>query len=383
MVAAVREGASIRSVARAHDVSLATVQWWLRRARDRPLDHVDWSDHPPIPGRSRRTQPAVEDLVLVLRRELKETSDLGEYGAQAIHREFAAREHVVVPSVRTIGRVLERRGALDGRRRMRRPPPPPGWYLPEWGEGRAELDSFDTIEGLTLEGGLRLEVLNVISLQGGLPGSWPQPLVTAKTAVEALLEHWREFGLPAYAQFDNDTVFQGSHHGQDSLGRVVRTCLQLGVTPVFAPPQESGFQAAVGNFNGRWQAKVWARFHHASLAALQECSRRYVHAHRTRAAARIEAAPTRRPFPAAWQPDLQAHPVGTLIFIRHSTEAGTVSLLGRTFGVDPLWPHRLVRCEVNLNTQTIRFHALRRREPHYQSLLHEAPYSFPRRRFVE
>lgn len=383
MVAAVREGASIRSVARAHDVSLATVQWWLRRAGDRPLDHVDWSDHPPIPGRSRRTQPAVEDLVLVLRRELKETSDLGEYGARAIHREFAAREHGVVPSVRTIGRVLERRGALDGRRRMRRPPPPPGWYLPEWGEGRAELDSFDTIEGLTLEGGLRLEVLNVISLQGGLPGSWPQPLVTAKTAVEALLEHWREFGLPAYAQFDNDTVFQGSHHGQDSLGRVVRTCLQLGVTPVFAPPQESGFQAAVENFNGRWQAKVWARFHHASLAALQECSRRYVHAYRTRAAARIEAAPTRRPFPAAWQPDLQAHPVGTLIFIRRSTEAGTVSLLGRTFGVDPLWPHRLVRCEVNLNTQTIRFHALRRREPHSQPLLHEAPYSFPRRRFVE
>ena len=212
--------------------------------------------------------------MLVLRRELKETSDLGEYGAQAIHREFAAREHVVVPSVRTIGRVLERRGALDGRRRMRRPPPPPGWYLPEWGEGRAELDSFDTIEGLTLEGGLRLEVLNVISLQGGLPGSWPQPLVTAKSAVEALGEHWQEFGLPAYAQFDNDTVFQGSHHGQDSLGRVVRTCLQLGVTPVFAPPQESGFQAAVGNFNGRWQAKVWARFHHASLAALQERSRR-------------------------------------------------------------------------------------------------------------
>lgn len=383
MVAAVREGASIRSVARAHDVSLATVQWWLRRAGDRPLDHVDWSDHPPIPGRSRRTQPAVEDLVLVLRRELKETSDLGEYGARAIHREFAARGHGVVPSVRTIGRVLERRGALDGRRRMRHPPPPPGWYLPEWGEGRAELDSFDTIEGLTLEGGLRLEVLNVISLQGGLPGSWPQPLVTAKTAVEALVEHWREFGLPAYAQFDNDTVFQGSHHGQDSLGRVVRTCLQLGVTPVFAPPQESGFQAAVENFNGRWQAKVWARFHHASLPALQERSRRYVHAYRTRAAARIEAAPTRRPFPAAWQPDLQAHPVGTLIFIRRSTEAGTVSLLGRTFGVDPLWPHRLVRCEVNLNTQTIRFHALRRREPHYQPLLHEAPYSFPRRRFVE
>ena len=383
MVAAVRDGASMRSVARAHDVSLATVQWWLRRAGQRPLEDVDWRDHAPIPGRTRRTESPVENSVLVVRRELKETSDLGEYGALAIHRELAARGHVAVPSVRTIGRILERRGALDGRRRLRRPPPPPGWYLPDCGEGRAELDSFDIIEGLTLEGGLRLEVLNVVSLHGGLPGSWPQPLVTAKTAVEALLEHWRQFGLPGYAQFDNDTIFQGSHHGQDSLGRVVRTCLRLGVTPVFAPPQESGFQAAVENVNGRWQAKVWARFYHASLAALHECSRRYIRAYRQRAAARIEAAPARRPFPAAWQPDLQAHPVGTVIFIRRSSEAGTVSLLGRTFGVDALWPHRLVRCDMNLNAQTIRFHALRRREPHHQPLLHEAPYSFPRRRFLE
>jgi len=373
----------MRSVARAHDVSLSTVQWWLRRAGQRPLDHVDWSDRPPIPKRRRRTQSEVEDLVVVVRRELKETSDLGEYGARAIYRELAARGPGVTPAVRTIGRILERRGALDAGRRMRRPPPPPGWYLPDVAAGSAELDSFDTVEGLTFEGGLRIEVLNVVSLHGGLPGSWPQPLVTARTVVEALVEHWRAFGLPTYAQFDNDTVFQGSHHGQDSLGRVVRTCLQLGVTPVFAPPQESGFQAAIENFNGRWQAKVWVRFHHPSLAALHECSRRYVHAYRARVAARIEAAPARRPFPAAWRPDLQAHPAGTVIFIRRSSEIGAVSLLGRTFGVDALWPHRLVRCDMNLTAQTIRFHALRRREPHHQPLLHEAPYSFPRRCFVE
>src|SRR5262249_29963128 len=149
----------------------------------------------------------------------------------AIYRELAARGHRGAPAVRTIGRILERRGALDGGRRMRRPPPPRGWYLPDVAAGRAELDSFDTVEGLTFEGGLRIEFLNVVSLHGGLPGSWPQPLVTAKTVVEVLVEHWRAFGLPAYAQFDNDTVFQGSHHGQDSLGRVVRTCLRLGGHP--------------------------------------------------------------------------------------------------------------------------------------------------------
>jgi hypothetical protein len=286
MVAEVRAGASMRAVARAHDVSLSTVQWWCRRAGDRSLDRVDWSDRPPIAARIHRTESGVEDLVLVLRRALKETSDLGEYGARAVHRELVARGHALVPSVRTIGRILERRGALDAGRRIRRPPPPPGWYLPEVATGRAELDSFDIVEGLALEGGVRLEVLNVISLHGGLPGSWPQPLVTAKTAVEALVEHWREFGRPAYVQFDNDTIFQGGHRGPDVLGRVVRTCLRLDVVSVFVPPQESGFLAAIENFNGRWQGKVWARFHHDSLDALQERSWRYVRAYRQRAGCR-------------------------------------------------------------------------------------------------
>ncbi len=98
MVAEVRAGASMRAVARAHAVSLSTVQWWARRAGDLALDRVDWSDRPPLAERIHRTDSAVEDLVLTLRRELKDTSDLGEYGARAIHRELVARDHVRMPS---------------------------------------------------------------------------------------------------------------------------------------------------------------------------------------------------------------------------------------------------------------------------------------------
>jgi hypothetical protein len=243
----------MRAVARTHHVSLSTVQLWVARAGDLPLDRVEWSDRAPLPLRTQRSKPALEDRVLRLRRELKETSDLGEYGARAIHRQWLARGYREPPSVRTIGRILERRGALDSRRRIRRNPPPPGWYLPDVAQEKAELDSFDIVEGLALAGGRRVEVLNVVSLHGGLPGAWPQSLVTSKTTVQALLQHWHEFGLPGYAQFDNDTIFQGSHSAPDALGRVVRVCLQLGVSAVFAPPRESGFQAAIENFNGRWQ----------------------------------------------------------------------------------------------------------------------------------
>jgi hypothetical protein len=357
-------------VARQFGVGIATVSLWVERARGQRLDRVDWSDRPSVPHNTQRTGSATEDLVLIVRKELAH-GDLGAVGAQAIRQALRDRGGTAVPSVRTINRILARRGALDGRTRTRRPPPPRGWYLPTVAAARAELDSFDIVEGLVIEGGTQVEVLNGVSLHGGLVVSWPQTVITAKFVSAAMVEHWRSVGLPAYAQFDNDPIFEGAQVHPDTIGRVARTCLSLGVVPVFVPPRETGFQAAIEGFNGRWQAKVWTRFHHESLPALQAQSARYIAAHRQRCAARIEAAPQRHPFPRGWRLDLQAAPQGQLVFLRRSNEGGEVQLLGRTFAVDSLWQHRLVRAEVDLLGQRIRFYRLRRRDPKQQPLLRE------------
>jgi len=254
-VAAVRAGASQRSVARRFRVPLATVQFWLERAGGLALDEVDWGSRASTPKHPLRVSRRVEDRVLRARRVLRDHSALGEFGAVAIQR-YLLEHHEGAPAVRTIGRILARRGALDGRTRVRRPPPPAGWYLPEVARRAAELDSFDTVMGLVIAGGTDVEVLNTISLHGGLVASWVTTGVTARQTVRFLVEHWRHYGLPRYAQFDNDTRFQGAHQFADTFGRVTRLCVSLGVVPVFAPPRETGFQAAVESYNGRWQAKV-------------------------------------------------------------------------------------------------------------------------------
>lgn len=382
MVAAVRGGRSQRQVAREQGVSLATVQLWLARAGDRRLDRVDWSDRPSRPGRTARTEPELEHLILDLRRQLREESALGEYGAAAIRRELLSRPEVPTPApaVRTIGRILERRGALDAKRRVRRPPPPPGWYLPEVGAGRAELDSFDVIEGLRLRGGLHVEVLTAISLHGGLPAAWPAADMRSGRMVLAMQQHWRSLGLPGYAQFDNDARFIGAHRHPDSIGTVIRLCLALAVVPVFVPPRETGFQAAVEAFNGRWQQKVWARRGwDGSLVSLQQRSSAYIAAYRRRVAARIESAPGRLPLSPTL--DLDARPAGRMIFLRRTTASGTVAVLNRTYLVDRHWPHRLVRAELDLDARHLRFYALRRREPADQPLLGQLSYDPPRRWF--
>ena len=277
-----------------------------------------------------------------------------------------------VETAMTINRILERRGVLDGQKSARRPPPRLGWYLPEVASKQQELDSFDVVEGLVIKGGPQVEVLNGVSVHGGLAASWPvEASVTAKRVVESLIEHWRAFGLPGYAQFDNDTIFPGPHAHPDVVGCVSRLCLSLGVVPGFVVPREFGFQATIEGYNGTWQAKVWARFEHGSLPDLQGRSQRYVAALRRHRADRIEAAPRRRAFPERWRLNLQSRLKGRIIYLRRTSAAGTVEVLGRCFEVDPHWLNRLVRVEVDLDQDKIRFYRLRRREPSDQPLVAE------------
>jgi putative transposase len=383
-VAAVRSGRSQHDVAHGFGVSQSTVHAWVRRAQGQRLDRVDWHDCPCTPRTTTRTEATIEDLVLTVRTELGQCSDLGFHGAEAIHEALKARQVEPLPSVRTINRILERRGALDGQRRIRRPPPPPGWHLPEVASKRRELDSFDVVEGLVIKGGPQIEVLNGISLHGGLPASFPMGAsVTAKVVVESLVEHWRAFGLPGYAQFDNDTIFQGPHTHPDVVGRVSRLCLSLGVVPVFVVPHEFGFQSMIENYNGTWQAKVWARFEHGALPDLQGHSQRYVTALRRHRADRIESAPPRRAFPTPWRLNLQSRLRGRIIYLRRTSAAGTVEVLGRSFEVDPHWLNRLVRVEVDLDGDRIRIYRLRRREPQDQPLLRELNHHIKNKKFSE
>lgn len=384
MVTAVRRGLAERAVARRFGVSLHTVQRWVARAGTTRLDRVDWHDRP-AGGRisARRTPAAVEDAVLTLRQQLRETSALGEYGAAAIQRALRAPAAApagrgVVPAERTIARILARHGAVDHAGRVRRPAPPPGWHLPRVAAGAVELDAFDVIDDLKLAGGPLLDVLTGVSLRGGLPAAWPLATATTQAILPCLQAHWQRFGRPGYAQFDNDTRFQGAHQHPDVFGRVTRFCLQLGVTPVFVAPYEFGLQNAIEHFNGLYTAKVWRRFHYTSRRALMAQSHRYLEARRARLAERIAAAPARAPWAVGWTFQPAQLPAAVVVFIRRTSATGRLTLLGHEWLVDPHWCHRLVRADVDLGAHEIRCTALRRREPAAQPLLTTLPYHYPR-----
>jgi len=382
MVQAVRRGESVRSVARRFAMSPATVLKWVSRGEGRRLDRVNFADRPR--GAKvvwNRTPVTAERRVLELRQHLRNDSLLGEFGAKAIHGELSTRGRQPVPSVATINRILKRHGAQDASRRQRRPAPPSGWYLPRLAAREVELDSFDLIEDLALRGGQQFGVVTAVAIHGRQVDAWPEVELTASTVVRRLIERWSQLGLPAYAQFDNDTRFQGAHQWVDAVGRVSRLCLSLGVVPVFAPPLEHGLQNAIEGFNALWQAKVWQRFEFGTLLQLDHHSSKYVRAHRARHAIRIEHAPPRRAFPTSWRLNLDAPLTGCLIYLRRTDEQGHVYVLGHRIPVNPLWSHRLVRCEVHLDRESIQCFALRRRDPTDQPLLNQIHYRIPKRPF--
>ena len=369
MVAAVRNGQTQRAVARRFGVGLGHLQYWLARTHGQKLAAVDWTDQSTAPRQQgRQTKVTLQRRVLSLRQEWRQ-GDLGFVGAQAIQEALHVdRPKAKLPSLRTIGRILQAHGALDGVRRVRRAAPPAGWYLPDVASGQAELDAFDVIEDLPLEAGPRLDVLTTRALWGSVCGAWVSAALRARWLCERLEIHWRQHGCPAYAQFDNDSRFQGTHTHPDVLGQVIRFCLSLGVTPVFAPPREHGPQNLNESFNHLWQQKVWHRFHHASAAAFQATRDRFVAAYQQRRAAREDQSPNRRRFPKRWQLDLQARPKGTVIYLRRTDDAGAIRVLGHRWEVDALWAHRLVRAEVDLDANQIRCYRLRRRAPEDQPL---------------
>ena len=100
-------------------------------------------------------------------------------------------------------------------------------------------------------------------------------------------------------------------------------------------------------------------------------------------AARVEAAPDRRAFPGDWKLNLKKRPHGRVVYLRRTNGVSEVTLLGQTWPLGQMWPNRLVRCEVDLDQDKIRFFTLRRKEPTSQPQVLEVDYRLLNRGFQE
>jgi hypothetical protein len=204
-----------------------------------------------------------------------------------------------------------------------------------------------------------VQLFNGLSLHGNLLHSSAVSTVTTENTILTFVEHWKQFGLPKYVQFDNDMVFQGARR-VNVIGKVIRLCLSLKVIPIFTPPYEQGFQGKIERFNGEIQEKFWRRRVLKNINDVERHLEKYVQAHRFVYQEKILLAPRRRAFPKRWQRDDKKPLSGTIIYLRRTDGSGRIRFLEREWLVCENWINRLVRVGVNLDEGKVRFFALRR-----------------------
>ena len=189
-----------------------------------------------------------------------------------------------------------------------------------------------------------------------------------------LIDHWKKFGLPKYVQFDNDTVFQGNRK-PNGLGTVIKVCLALGVTPVFATPYEQGFQNKIERFNGEIQRTFWKRKRFKNLKQVTTELEKYVFEHRLTHQENIVTAPIRKKFPTQWNEKKVPQIQGKIIYLRRTDDEGYVNILENKLFVHKHWLNRLVRAEIDIDNNNIRFYQLRRKEPEKQIMLKKLKFN--------
>lgn len=356
-----RRGARFAAVARGVGRSRSWLaKWWRRYRREgRP----GLRDHSRAPRRIwRRTALRLVALVLRVRAELvahrrRGTAFAGR-GADAIRWELERHGVRRLPSRRTIERILTQHGCTrrEPRRRRGGGRPCPAPRATRVGAvQQTDLVGPRHVRGP--RGITRFFAFHTLELVSRAAAASYYHDKSAEAWCAHLLHAWRELGVPAVSQLDNEFgVVGGNPHGF-TFSQVVRLGLLLGAHWWFIPPGEPGRNPDIESFNGLWQGRVLWRHRCPALPAVRRTSARFLryyhgrphrklgvatHGSRFPGVVLAAARDQLRPLPAGFSldryRDRQGHlqlPLarGRISFVRRVAGTGTVDLPGGTYRV--------------------------------------------------
>jgi len=233
-----------------------STQWfykWLKRFHQGSDDWFKERSRRPA-GNSRRTAEALEQQVIAVRKELDAQGLF--CGDQAILWHLEDMSARPLPSLRTVARILERRGLVCNKEKrfVSKGKKYPGLAAALPGD----VHQTDFVGPCYLKGTVRFHSLHSIDLTTARCAA--QPMIDGKTGIiEAMWAVWMRLGLPRFEQVDNEWVFFGSPAHPRGMGNLIRLCLPLGVEPVFIPIREPWRNGTVEKFNDHWEQKFFSR----------------------------------------------------------------------------------------------------------------------------
>lgn len=235
---------------------------WLKRFQsDGPNWYKEQSRAPRT--KNRKISSEKEKMILTARKDL-ESKPYAQYGPQAIYYKLA-QKGVEVPPVWTIARTLNRHNLTFKKKSS--PYKSKGKKYPyEY----ALCQQMDFVGPRYLYSKARCYFLSLICCDTHYAQVSVLDNQRSDDTCENLISNWKTAGLPDFLQMDNYLSFWGSLIRPNALGKVIRLCLSLKVTPVFVPIREPWRNGVIEHFNQTMQKAILHSKIYTDIAELQK-----------------------------------------------------------------------------------------------------------------
>lgn len=246
-------------------------KWWARYRRYGRASLESRSRAPKHVHNKMRLE--IEEAIVRIRKVLEEQTDpelkYAFIGAPTIRTELKRTPLRPVPSVRAIGRALQRRELTQPRRKRKRPNEPTAYCPLPVAQDLNDVHAMDIVMRHLL-GGERVCSFHLLDLASRYPILRQYPDKSAVSAKSFLVATWQTVGLSRLLQMDNEATFCGGYRGKRVFSQVVRLCLTVGVEVVFIPFYSPKKNADIESFNSDWDLAFWQRERFRDLAHVQE-----------------------------------------------------------------------------------------------------------------
>jgi len=214
-----------------------------------------------------------EKLIINVRKKLMATP-FSQYGPQAIYYDLEQQGYDPPPAWQ-IARVLERNNL--SRPKGKSPYIPKGKEYPY---NYILCQQMDLVGPRYLWCKARYYFLSLIDCDTHYAQTRILENKGADSICEELVNFWKVTGTPDFLQMDNDLSFWGSLIRPEAVGKIIRLCLSLKVTPVFIPLSEPWRNGVIEHFNNTMQQYV-LKNNHPDIKALKKTARHFDEIHNT------------------------------------------------------------------------------------------------------
>lgn len=244
---------------------------WLKRYQSGNANWWQEQSRAPV-TKPTKISSDLEQLVLKTRKEL-ESNRFSQYGPQAIYYKMD-QTGTEPPPVWTIARILNRNQLTKPKRNMaynaKGKPYPYNYCL---------CHQMDFIGPRYLSTKMRFYFFNVICCDTHFSQVNVVANQTSEVVCQGLIRFWKTAGVPDFIQMDNDLSFWGSLKMPNVIGKVIRLCLQHGITPVFIPVRSPWRNGLIERFNGTLQEFVMEDERYSSLEEVQKAVDHFCEVH--------------------------------------------------------------------------------------------------------